>query len=770
VGNRAISGLIQAKLNVGPVGDRYEQEADRVADQVMRTSAPGNVPPVQRYPEEEEEVQMKPLASTITPVVQRYPEEEEEVQMKPLTSTTSPVVQRYPEEEEEIQMKPQAVSSVIQRKPGGGFQAGEDVERKLRLLRGSGNPLPASLRTEMEARFGVDFDAVRVHADGQADQLNQNLRARAFTHGTDIYLGSNEPDFDTGEGKRLLAHELTHVVQQTGGGEKAHHEAKSVQRISLNPLDWFRKKKTPQQREQEHFQAYAQHLKANPGVLSEKEQALAPLLGLNVDQSKMQSSLYNPESLKKRVKREGFEFGAKDWERGQDMETALTRNVKGTYRTMFGQEDTQTPYNFNTAQNEQEKQQRGIFHRLMVATAYGNHQYRHRSGEHKKAEKKFGESSSWSKTALPMGSILTGGGRSQVEFGKGTEQKPGEGIRWLMHGSKGPNPMDEQKVGNIPLNRDAGMFQRTSSHGISEKGGRLHETKVGMSKEGLLPNFQTVGMNLTPTGSGTLLPTTGRFNVKKGQRMGHGGRFEEAKTTSFYKDMHDPGAMAKIMHGLGYLATPFVGLYKGIKAPFSALGRAITGNKSQPSPKTGFFSGAQNYGGQQGHMLFTSKSQKGQSNVNTAIESNAPDTQNLTGHLHDMRARSESEGVFGQSKFKLMSKHGVINPEQSKLIPEGTDSMRSRIRTGEDWKHVQDVSSTLESVKTRQQKKLYQQVLPSTPSKARDIYENRYQQIVKSRKGQTTGLGDVNDETLEAVSGLFGNQEAEEKEKEGEEL
>jgi len=631
----------------------------------------------------------------------------------------------------------------------------------LRLLRGSGSPLPAGLRTEMEAHFGVDFDAVRVHTDGQADQLNQNLRARAFTHGMDIYLGSNEPAIDTGEGKRLLAHELTHVVQQTGGGKKAHHQAKTVQRISLNPLDWFRKKKTPQQREQEHFDAYRQHLEANPGALSEKEQALAPVFGLNVDQSKMQSSLYNPESLKSRVKREGFEFGSKDWERGGDIETALSRNVKGTYRTMFGQEDTQTPYNFNTAQNEQEKQQRGIFHRLMVATAYGNHQYRHRSGENKKAEKKFGESSSWARTALPMGAILTGGGRSQIEFGRGAESALGEGIRWLLHGNKGPNPMDQKMVGNTPINQDAGQFQRTSSHGISEKGGRLHETKVGMSTAGLLPNFNTVGMNLTPGGAGAMLPTTGRFNVKKGQRIGHGGRFEEAKTTNFYTDMHDPGFMAKAMHAGGYLATPFVGLYKGLKAPFAALGRAITGNKSQPGPKSGFFSGAQNFGGQQGHMLFTSKSQKGQSNVNMAIESNAPDTQNITGHLHDMRARSESEGVFGQSKFKLMAKHGVISPAQSRLMPEGTDSMRARIQSGEDWQHVQDVASTLESVKTRQQKKLYQQVLPATPGKARDIYENRYQQILKSRQGQTTGLGDVSDESLEGVSRLFENEEEE---------
>ena len=92
---------IQAKLTIGQPGDKYEQEADSVADRVMAMSEPAQVQR-EELPEEEEELQMKPLAGTISPLVQRE-ELPEELQMKPEDN----VVQReeLPEEEEELQMK-----------------------------------------------------------------------------------------------------------------------------------------------------------------------------------------------------------------------------------------------------------------------------------------------------------------------------------------------------------------------------------------------------------------------------------------------------------------------------------------------------------------------------------------------------------------------------------------------------------------------------------------------------------------------------------------
>ncbi len=69
----------------------------------------------------------------------------------------------------------------------------------------------------MEPRFGTDFSNVKVHTDSSAVQMNQDIQAQAFTHGQDIYFNSGKYSPDTNEGKSLLAHELTHVVQQRGG-------------------------------------------------------------------------------------------------------------------------------------------------------------------------------------------------------------------------------------------------------------------------------------------------------------------------------------------------------------------------------------------------------------------------------------------------------------------------------------------------------------------------------------------------------------------------
>lgn len=120
-GNRAVSRLIQTKLTVGAAGDRYEQEADRVADQVVAMSAPAPTQPGVQRTAEEDEIQMKPLAAAITPLVQRAAEEEEEIQAKP-------IVQRVPEEEE-LQAKP-----LIQRANGPNAAheiKSEDIEYEI---------------------------------------------------------------------------------------------------------------------------------------------------------------------------------------------------------------------------------------------------------------------------------------------------------------------------------------------------------------------------------------------------------------------------------------------------------------------------------------------------------------------------------------------------------------------------------------------------------------------------------------------------------------
>ena len=184
--DNTIPATIQAKLTVGQPNDQYEQEADRVAEQVMRMP---DAPPrsIQREMTlEEEEIQTKPLARLITPLVQR-----EEMQ----------------EEKELLQTQ-----RSLQRATDGSLQAGENVESQLNSSKGGGSPLPEHVRTFMEPRFGADFSAVKVHTDSAAVQMSQALGAQAFTHGNDVYYGAGKsPDNNA-----LTAHELTHVVQQTG--------------------------------------------------------------------------------------------------------------------------------------------------------------------------------------------------------------------------------------------------------------------------------------------------------------------------------------------------------------------------------------------------------------------------------------------------------------------------------------------------------------------------------------------------------------------------
>jgi hypothetical protein len=122
------------------------------------------------------------------------------------------LAQRAAPEEEEVQAKHETVGLE-------GGAVGPDTSARIQSLRGSGSPLDESTRTSMESSFGTSFADVRVHADHDSDTLNRRLTARAFTTGSDIFLRRDSSPSDA----RLIAHELTHVVQQRsmsgiGGG------------------------------------------------------------------------------------------------------------------------------------------------------------------------------------------------------------------------------------------------------------------------------------------------------------------------------------------------------------------------------------------------------------------------------------------------------------------------------------------------------------------------------------------------------------------------
>ncbi len=181
---------MQAKLTISEPGDQYEQEADRVAETVMRMPEPiasGGVA-VSGWVKD---VHTQPEGSADAEKLHRQTMDEEMLE----------------EEEETLQAK--EVS-------GETPEVTPELEARLNSSRGSGQPLPESVRAFFEPRFGYDFGEVRVHTDGQAMDSARSVKAHAYTLGQDIVFGSGQYAPETPSGKQLLAHELTHVVQQSG--------------------------------------------------------------------------------------------------------------------------------------------------------------------------------------------------------------------------------------------------------------------------------------------------------------------------------------------------------------------------------------------------------------------------------------------------------------------------------------------------------------------------------------------------------------------------
>jgi hypothetical protein len=262
--------IIQSKLMVGAPDDDYEQEADRVADQIMQMPDPVIMTELQPIPslvvqrlnyqqveeklhrqyevvpedEEEKTLEIQTKMRPGTPIdsvslapearLQRQPmvmmeEEEEEENEKtgmlqaktlegfvaqPIGLVTRTVLPRQYEDGKEL-LRVENTGKTIQAK-GQRSQVTPSLEARLGASQGQGEPLSEETQTFMESRFGQDFSQVRIHADSDAVRMNRELGAQAFTHGQDVYFGAGKYSPESREGKRLLAHELTHVVQQRG--------------------------------------------------------------------------------------------------------------------------------------------------------------------------------------------------------------------------------------------------------------------------------------------------------------------------------------------------------------------------------------------------------------------------------------------------------------------------------------------------------------------------------------------------------------------------
>jgi len=224
---------IQTKLTVGAPNDIYEKEADSMADKVVHRLAQPEV-----ISKKDQSVQTKPLSNSFTPFVQKKctsceeeeklqkekeHKEKERIQKKPIFESDA----EPPEDDKKVQRKcAECEKEEKLRKKSDGLSEATptNIESRLSSSKGGGSSLPAATREQMGNSFGADFSGVRIHSDSSAAHLSQDLGAHAFTHGSDIYFNSGKYDTGSHQGKHLLAHELTHVVQQNPNGiqRKAH--------------------------------------------------------------------------------------------------------------------------------------------------------------------------------------------------------------------------------------------------------------------------------------------------------------------------------------------------------------------------------------------------------------------------------------------------------------------------------------------------------------------------------------------------------------------
>jgi hypothetical protein len=187
-GNRAVCELLsvgQAKLEVGPAGDRYEREADTLARRVVAALQgvnQGSRAPADGVVDGEEMVGRVTLTGGGT-----------------------------------IGRAPSSVQDPEVGLAGGALPPG--TEAAINSARRGGTALDTGARSAMEGAFGADFGEVKVHSGPASTELNNRVQAKAFTVGSDIFFRDRLPDPRTSQGQELLAHELAHTIQQ--GAAKA---------------------------------------------------------------------------------------------------------------------------------------------------------------------------------------------------------------------------------------------------------------------------------------------------------------------------------------------------------------------------------------------------------------------------------------------------------------------------------------------------------------------------------------------------------------------
>ncbi len=212
----AKGAFFQPKLTIGAPGDKYEQEADAMADQVVnhqngKGGATAQGAGIQQKEEGmisrmggEEEMKEKPE-------LQREGEEEKLDQKPELQAQGG---EEELKEKPELQRAEEEDMAGAAKQEAGARTASAHIAHQVKQSQGKGQKLPTSTQQEMSAVMGHDFSDVNIHTGKDSEAMNKELKAQAFTHQNDVFFNEGKYNPESSSGKHLLAHELTHVVQQ----------------------------------------------------------------------------------------------------------------------------------------------------------------------------------------------------------------------------------------------------------------------------------------------------------------------------------------------------------------------------------------------------------------------------------------------------------------------------------------------------------------------------------------------------------------------------
>ena len=256
--------FFQPKLTVGEPNDKFEQEADSVADTVANQGSNKEIQEkkidgIQRLAtgkqeeklstdeermKRDKEVQTKPdiqqkcsecekeekekgamQMKTEEPLKEEEDKKNAQVQTKPDIQHKCAECEKKDKEKAAMQMKSEDPLreeenklDQVQTKPNAtGGTASPQLSSRIEQSAGKGKAMPDNTRAQMQSSFGYDFSGVNIHTDEESANMNRSLGAQAFTHGKDIYFNQGKYNPESSQGQHLLAHELTHVVQQDQG-------------------------------------------------------------------------------------------------------------------------------------------------------------------------------------------------------------------------------------------------------------------------------------------------------------------------------------------------------------------------------------------------------------------------------------------------------------------------------------------------------------------------------------------------------------------------